>query len=104
MYAMWSRARSFSIASAPTRELGISDRPDPRSSVSISSAARSAASSGTGRRVSALATPDDGGFVEVAGIDDARVTGAAVRTAHRPSIARPTTTGSGPARGYNYIG
>ena len=125
---MWSSARSRSIASAPIRELGISDRPDERSSASIASAARSAASAATGRRVSALRepvgelvavellaravaldhdqargldtlvggeprrarralppAPDRRRLVEVAGVDDARVTGAALRTAHEPS-------------------
>ena len=45
------------MASAPTRELGTSDWPADRSSASMPSAARSAASSGTGRRVSALRSP-----------------------------------------------
>src|SRR5664279_5837024 len=54
---MWSSTRSLSIASAPTRADSTSEVPPARSAASISSTARSAAPSGTGRRVSALRSP-----------------------------------------------
>ena len=47
------------MASAPIRDDGTSVTPAARSSASIASAAASAAPSGTGRRVSALRSPDD---------------------------------------------